>query len=115
MSSYVEAAPGQNEAVFQDQKGVECGQWEPIVNIMDPYVQELGRFAVMENNKNTMGHLKFICVIKGWTQVVAGKNYRLIIEACNGLGFPGTYEAIVYVKPWEKTWELIEFIPLLRN
>ncbi|XP_022975710.1 cysteine proteinase inhibitor 1-like [Cucurbita maxima] len=114
MSSYVEAAPGQNEALIQGSKNLEVGQWKPIEKIT-PYVEEIGRFAVMEHNQQSGEHLKFICVIRGWSQIVAGTNYRLIIEARNHVGLAWNYEAMVYDKPWEKTWKLIEFVPLLMN
>ncbi|XP_022936218.1 cysteine proteinase inhibitor 8-like [Cucurbita moschata] len=116
MSSHVEAAPGQNEAMFQDKKGIEVGQWKPIEDIKDPYVQEMGRFAVMEHDNMRIGeNLKFICVQSGEKQVVEGMNYRLLIKASNHLGISSLYMAIVYDKPWEKTWKLIEFVPLLMN
>ncbi|XP_038897049.1 cysteine proteinase inhibitor 5-like [Benincasa hispida] len=115
MSSYVEVAPGQNEALIQGPKDVELGRWEPIENIEDPYVQEMGRFSVMEHNKQTGANLKFIRVVNGEKQVVAGINYRLRIEARNEMNLVWTYEAMVNDRPWEKKWKLIYFVPLLKN
>ncbi|XP_022153704.1 cysteine proteinase inhibitor 1-like [Momordica charantia] len=117
MSSSVANAPRQNDALLQGPKDDNIvGGWTPIENVEEnSYVQEIGRFAVMEHNKQTGNHLKFLKVTKGWSQVVAGTNYRLILEAVNMAGMIWNYEAVVWDKPWEHSWTLISFIPLLKN
>lgn len=110
----MEAASVQNNALLQDSKNINaCGAWEPIKNIEDPYVQEIGRFAVMEHDNQTGEHIDFFHVVSGKTQVVAGINYGLEIKATrNGEKMFRFYEAVVWDKPWERTWTLISFKPL---
>ncbi|KAL2932294.1 Cysteine proteinase inhibitor 5 [Bienertia sinuspersici] len=88
------------------------GGYTPINNISDPHVIEVARFAVEEHNKQDDAHLlKFLRILKGWSQVVAGINYRLIIAAepinCNGKVYH--YEAIVYERPWQHFMNLTSF------
>lgn len=60
------------------------GGWNPIRNITDPKVVQIGKFAVDEHNKEAKIKLEFQTVIKGESQVVAGIKYRLIISAKDG-------------------------------
>ncbi|KAL0921703.1 hypothetical protein M5K25_008803 [Dendrobium thyrsiflorum] len=93
----------------------KLGGWKPIENLSDPYVQDIASFAVAENNKKENSALKLSRVVSGKTQVVAGVNYRLIIEASGVSGSGGgatarKYQATVLVKPWNKFRELISFL-----
>ncbi|XP_042515080.1 cysteine proteinase inhibitor B-like [Macadamia integrifolia] len=83
-------------------------------------VQDLGRFSVMEYNKNpshyrqgqgAQGPLEFKEVVKAQTQVVAGLKYYLTISVSQG-GVPKTYDAVVVVKPWvHQSKQLLTFTP----
>ncbi|XP_022936216.1 cysteine proteinase inhibitor 1-like [Cucurbita moschata] len=110
------AAASQNDGLIAKRENMICGGWSHIKDINDPKVQERGRFAVMEHNNQSGEHLIFSHVDDGWTQVVSGINYRLVIRATkegdNGIYF---YEAIVWDVPWEQSWTLISFKPLLKH
>ncbi|KAF9623976.1 hypothetical protein IFM89_007419 [Coptis chinensis] len=60
------------------------GGWTPIKDIKDPEVQDIGKFAVTEHNKEEKTELRFVQVVRGESQVVAGFNYRLILAAVDG-------------------------------
>ncbi|KAL5575893.1 hypothetical protein UlMin_017592 [Ulmus minor] len=77
-----------------------AGGWKPIENLKDPEVKEIADYAVAEYNKRAKLNLKLKSVVQGETQVVAGLNYRLVLEVQNGKK-PERYQAVV----WEKTWE----------
>ncbi|KAM7498924.1 hypothetical protein LguiA_023338 [Lonicera macranthoides] len=85
-----------------------AGGWQPIKDPKDPLVQEIGKFAVTEHNKEAKTNLIYESVIKGETQVVAGTNYRLIISATDGIT-SGRYQAVVWDKPWEHFRKLTSF------
>jgi hypothetical protein len=89
-------------------RGSLVGGWQPIKNVNDPHVKEIGAFAVTEYNKSSKAALKFVGVVKGETQVVAGTNYRLDVEAKDGAATKH-YEAIVWEKPWENFRNLTSF------
>lgn len=55
--------------------------------------------------------LEFVRVVKVKEQVVSGIIYYITIEAIDG-GEKKLYEAKVWVKPWMKFKELLEFTPL---
>ncbi|KAJ0775585.1 putative Cystatin domain-containing protein [Helianthus annuus] len=55
--------------------------------------------------------LEFGKVVNTKEQVVAGKMYYITLEATDG-GVKKTYEAKVWVKPWENFKELQEFKPV---
>ncbi|KAJ0609815.1 putative Cystatin domain-containing protein [Helianthus annuus] len=74
-------------------------------------IDELARFAVDEHNKKQNALLEFGKVVNTKEQVVAGKMYYITLEATDG-GVKKTYEAKVWVKPWENFKELQEFKPL---
>jgi hypothetical protein len=80
------------------------GGFSPILDINDPHVQELGGWAVSEHDKKANDGIKFNRVVSGDIQVVAGLNYRLIIDASNG-----KYEAMVWEKDWENFRQLTSF------
>ncbi|KAI3697675.1 hypothetical protein L6452_30771 [Arctium lappa] len=84
------------------------GGWAPIINVTDPVVVDIGKFAVDEHNKQHEETLKFAKVVSGESQVVAGWNYNLTITATNGSA-EDNYVAIVWDKPWEKFRQLLSF------
>ncbi|CAN4114648.1 unnamed protein product [Withania somnifera] len=93
---------------FSTALGGTVGGWTPIndVNALD--VVAIGQFAVNEHNKEAGTKLEFQNIVKGESQVVAGTNYRLVINAKDG-GHVGKYLAIVWDKPWEKSKKLTSF------
>ncbi|PIA38360.1 hypothetical protein AQUCO_02800208v1 [Aquilegia coerulea] len=84
------------------------GGYKPIFNITDPHIQDLGKFAVSEHNKQAKTSLKFVNVIKGQMQVVAGINYDLVIAARKG-DIRRNYLAVVYERPGGKNKTLTSF------
>ncbi|XP_012090836.2 cysteine proteinase inhibitor 5 [Jatropha curcas] len=103
------------------------GGWQPIKNLNDPHVVEIANYAVGEYNKRSTANLKLNYavgeynkrstanlklekVVKGETQVVAGTNYRLVLEV-NG-GASKDYEAVVWEKTWENFKNLTSFKPV---
>ncbi|RCV10494.1 hypothetical protein SETIT_2G116300v2 [Setaria italica] len=80
-------------------------------NINDPHVQELGGWAVSEHVKEANDGLKFNKVVSGDVQVVAGLNYRLIIDAFDSNGKDAKYEAVVWEKDWINFRKLLSFKP----
>ncbi|XP_030519270.2 cysteine proteinase inhibitor 1-like [Rhodamnia argentea] len=89
------------------------GEWNPIKDVRNPHVKEIGEFAVAEFNKDPRhgADLQFQSVIKGETQVVSGTNYRLILAARDPAGVKN-YEALVWEKPWEHFKQLKSFSPV---
>ncbi|MED6157105.1 hypothetical protein PIB30_020261 [Stylosanthes scabra] len=79
--------------------------WTPIKDLSDPHVEDIAQFAISAHNSRPFEPviiLKLQRIIKGETQVVAGTNYRLLLEACSLNGSPhptGIYEAIVLERP----------------
>ncbi|KAI7756891.1 hypothetical protein M8C21_030305 [Ambrosia artemisiifolia] len=89
-------------------EGTLAGGWKPIPNVTDATVVDIGKFAVDEHNKNDHANLKFVNVVKGESQVVAGMNYNLTVTAADG-GVEYSYVALVWDKPWEKFRQLVSF------
>ncbi|KAI6704142.1 hypothetical protein NL676_013278 [Syzygium grande] len=90
-------------------------EWNPIKDVHDPHVKEIGEFAVAEFNKDPQhgADLQFQDVIKGETQVVSGINYRLILAAKDSAGAAvKNYEALVWEKPWLHFKQLMSFNPV---
>ncbi|CAK9320234.1 unnamed protein product [Citrullus colocynthis] len=111
-------SPIQND-VLQGHNPKSC-DWEPIKNMNDPYVQEMGRFAVMEHAHKLCGvGLTFIRVVSGETMMVLeGKKYRLVVEVKEEIVVPcgpsssiKLYVAILLDKPCHKSWKLLSFKP----
>ncbi|KAL6652958.1 hypothetical protein ACP70R_011883 [Stipagrostis hirtigluma subsp. patula] len=87
-------------------------------------VQDLGRFAVEEHN-HRLGHggasdpvpllLTFTRVAAAQEQVVAGKAYYLKVmardRAARGVGGDRPFDAVVVVKAWLNSKELVSFTP----
>ncbi|XP_042475709.1 cysteine proteinase inhibitor 4-like [Macadamia integrifolia] len=86
-------------------------------------IQDLGRFSVEKYNKNQHhyqdggiaddGILDFKEVVKAQTQVVSGFKYYLTICASHD-GTLKTYDAIVVIKPWVRSKQLITFTPSIK-
>ncbi|XP_073296115.1 cysteine proteinase inhibitor 5-like [Primulina huaijiensis] len=85
--------------------------WNPISNLTDPKVVQIGKFAVKEHNKRVNALLSFVSIVKRETQIVNGMNYRLIISALDALtaNAESNYNVIVWGKPWKKKRRLISF------
>lgn len=77
-------------------------QWEPIpANELD--IQELGKFAVGEQNKTHCWDLTFKAVDEAWDLILAadyGHLYLLHLTVLDGNNLP-KYQAFVWVKPKE--------------
>ncbi|KAF8030295.1 hypothetical protein BT93_E2674 [Corymbia citriodora subsp. variegata] len=84
------------------------GGWHPIKNLSDPYVREIAEFAIKTRNDQAKTGLVLEKVAKGETQVVAGMNYRLVLEVKDGAD-PKSFEALVWDKPWEHSRRLSSF------
>lgn len=94
--------------------GAVLGGWTPITNLNDPYVREIAEFAVTEYSKiSNGGNLTLQRAIKGWTQVVDGTNYRLLLAAKIDLlpaaAPPAEFMAVVLDKPREHSRKLVSF------
>ncbi|PSS04667.1 Cysteine proteinase inhibitor 1 like [Actinidia chinensis var. chinensis] len=95
-------------AVVGGRKRVAAGGWRPIENLNSAEVQDVAQFAVSEHNKQANDELQYQSVVRGYTQVVAGTNYRLVIAAKDG-AVVGNYEAVVWDKPWMHFRNLTSF------
>lgn len=74
-------------------------------------IQDLGRFAVDEYNRQQNASISFSKVVKAQEQVVSGLLYYLRVETMDG-GETRLYAAKIWVKPWEKFRQLQEFKPV---
>ncbi|CAA6668191.1 unnamed protein product [Spirodela intermedia] len=80
-------------------------------------VQELGRYAVRERNRRAGGdELVFLCVVRAQSQVVSGFKYflRIATTASGGQAVrrrSRCFDAVVLVKPWLGSRELLHFLP----
>ncbi|KAK3034154.1 hypothetical protein RJ639_034650 [Escallonia herrerae] len=76
-------------------------------------IQELGRYSVKEYNRKRNGGygLKFAEVVEAEKQVVSGIKYYLKISAATPTGAPKIFEAVVVVKPWLHSKQLLHFSP----
>ncbi|XP_042479770.1 cysteine proteinase inhibitor 1-like [Macadamia integrifolia] len=84
------------------------GGWQPLEDVKDPHVQELGKFAVSEHNKEAKVDLQFGEVKKGEFEVVSGTLYRLLITATNH-GNASDYNVDVYEENRTKIKMLTSF------
>ncbi|KAF8698417.1 hypothetical protein HU200_035156 [Digitaria exilis] len=88
-----------------------AGGWSPIKDVSDPYIQELGAWAVSEYLRQ--GHvdgLRYGQVLSGEQQVVSGMNYKLVLDAMDTTATANKYRAFVFDQ-WTKTRELKSFEP----
>ncbi|GFZ01518.1 hypothetical protein Acr_15g0001270 [Actinidia rufa] len=78
-------------------------------------VQGLGKYSVEQYNrqkkKSNGGDLSFEAVLEAEKQVVSGIKYYLKISAATRDGVPKTFDAVVVVKPWAHSKELLNFNP----
>ncbi|MQM02141.1 hypothetical protein Taro_034904 [Colocasia esculenta] len=72
----------------------KVGAYETIKNVGDPYIVEVSRFAVAEHNRQAGEALVFVGVVSGDQQVVAGMNYKVVVEAEDAAGARKAYEAV---------------------
>ncbi|KAM3283477.1 hypothetical protein P3S67_027122 [Capsicum chacoense] len=93
---------------FSTALGGGVGGWTPINDLNALDVVAIGQFAVNEHNKEAGTKLEYQSIAKGESQVVAGTNYRLVINAKDG-NYVRKYLAIVWDKPWEKVKKLTSF------
>jgi hypothetical protein len=94
----------------KNQQDIIANRWEQIPNINAPDVQEIARWAVAEHAKQTNDRIQFKRVMSGMYQVVAGKNFQLVIDASNIDGKDRMYIAEVFDQPWSHTRKLNSFI-----
>nr|CAB3500386.1 unnamed protein product [Digitaria exilis] len=89
-----------------------AGGWSPIKDVSDPYIQELGAWAVSEYLKQGhVGGLQYGQVLSGEQQVVSGMNYKLVLDAMDTTATTANkYKAFVFDQ-WTKTRELKSFEP----
>ncbi|XP_022849348.1 cysteine proteinase inhibitor B-like [Olea europaea var. sylvestris] len=81
-------------------------------------VQDLGKYCVEQYNSkqkhsaNGRKLLTFSQVVEAEKQVVSGIKYYLKIStAVYGSGIPKNFDAVVVVKPWVNSKELLNFAP----
>ncbi|KAF9621433.1 hypothetical protein IFM89_021472 [Coptis chinensis] len=93
--------------------GRKVGGWKEIKHVKNnEEVQQLGKFSVEEYNrkKGSDGGVVFAEVIEAQKQVVSGIKYYLkIVVEENGLA--NSFDAVVVVKPWDRSKELVTFVP----
>ncbi|KAL6009522.1 hypothetical protein ACLOJK_022751 [Asimina triloba] len=78
-------------------------------------IQSLGRFSVEEYNKRHGRHLSFSRVFKAERQVVSGIKYFLKIATVASSKNGGEqFDAVVVVKPWIRSKQLLSFAPSKR-
>ncbi|KAG7012653.1 Cysteine proteinase inhibitor 8, partial [Cucurbita argyrosperma subsp. argyrosperma] len=96
-------------AIAQNENQV--GSWKPIADVDDPHIQEIGKFAVKENNLESKNNFVYKRVVSGESQVASGINYHLVIEVKDG-SLDAQYQAVVLEKKWEHSKQLVSFKPL---
>nr|XP_020151676.1 cysteine proteinase inhibitor 6-like [Aegilops tauschii subsp. strangulata] len=84
--------------------------WEPMKNINDKHIQELGHWAVLEFNKRVNCVLKFNKVVSGRQQLMSGMNYELIIDVTHFEGKDGKYKAELHEQVLTKKRQLLSFM-----
>ncbi|KAJ1296583.1 hypothetical protein BS78_01G312600 [Paspalum vaginatum] len=91
--------------------GPAPGAWRAIGDVSAPHIQELGGWAVAEHDRQAGDGLRFCEVTSGEEQVVAGMNYKLVLDATDADGMVAAYGALVYERPWTNTRQLVSFTP----
>ncbi|GER44893.1 Mo25 family protein [Striga asiatica] len=94
-------------------RGSLVGGWQQIKDLKDPEVVKMAKFAVEQHNKEASTNLSFVDVVNGYSQVVSGIKYRLVLSAVDGgagAGDPGNYTAVVWSKPWQNSAKLLSQI-----
>ncbi|XP_075507595.1 cysteine proteinase inhibitor B-like [Primulina tabacum] len=106
--------------------GEKVGGRREVKNVhSNKQIQDLGRFCVEQYNlkmlqKGINGSsgklLMFSEVVEAETQVVSGIKYYLKISAApHGGGVAREFEAVVLVKPWMRSKEVLTFDPSPRS
>ncbi|KAM7466328.1 hypothetical protein LguiB_013890 [Lonicera macranthoides] len=91
---------------YGSRKAVLKSEGHPIKDLNDPRVQEIGKFAVNEHNKEAKTNLVYKSVIKGEVFLdISGTYYRLTILATNN----DKYVADVIDRPLERLRKLVSF------
>ncbi|KAF3556981.1 hypothetical protein F2Q69_00011441 [Brassica cretica] len=87
-------------------------QWIPIKDVKDPYIIEIGEFAVSEYARLNKLQLKFVTVVSGDIQIASNlKYYKLIVTANDGGNSASkNYETVVW--KLKSISELMDFEPL---
>jgi hypothetical protein len=80
------------------------GGWNPIKDVSDPRIHELGGWAVSEHVKRDNYGVRFVKVVSGEEQVVSGMNYKLVIAATDAARKSATYGAAAVVRAGELIW-----------
>ncbi|CAL5061975.1 unnamed protein product [Urochloa decumbens] len=88
----------------------DLGEWHPI-DINDPDIQELGRWAVAEHVKQAKDGIKFNKLVNGKQQVSGVVSFDFIIDAWNSDGKDAKYEALLYLRDWRDKRTLLSFKP----
>lgn len=90
----------------------ESQGWNPLPDIDDPKVQQLGWWVVTEHDKKANDRIKFNRVVSG-EQVLdpqlVGIKYHLVIDASDASGHDRKYEAVVGDQVWDRRVILISF------
>lgn len=90
--------------------GAIPGGWSPIGDLQDPHILDVAEFAVAEHNMQARANLSLTKMVKGESQVVAGTNYRLLLQTEDSLGGGSAeYEAVVWEKPSGDFRQLLSF------
>ncbi|OEL22741.1 hypothetical protein BAE44_0016244 [Dichanthelium oligosanthes] len=84
------------------------GEWS-LININDPRMQELARWAVAEHVEEANDGIKFNRLASGKELVAGGLNFLLVIDAWNGDGKDANYEAMLYMLDWKEPRILLSF------
>ncbi|XBI95114.1 hypothetical protein VPH35_031643 [Triticum aestivum] len=84
--------------------------WEPIKNINDKHIQELGDWAVLEFSKRVNCLVKFNKVVSDRQQLMSDMNYELIIDVTHFEGKDGKYKAEVHEQELTKKRQLLSFM-----
>nr|XP_043611618.1 cysteine proteinase inhibitor 6-like [Erigeron canadensis] len=79
--------------------------WKPIPDVNNPFIIDVGKFAVEMHNQEEHISLKFEKVVKGEIQAVSGIKYNLTIKALDGR-VENKYVALVWDAPPMPNMEL---------
>ncbi|KAF8409681.1 hypothetical protein HHK36_005760 [Tetracentron sinense] len=92
---------------------ITAGDWNEIPDVLNnTHIQDLGMFVVLSYNNSTGSNLSFYAVFEAQAQIVAGLNFRLVLQALE-VDFPKMYKAYLWEKPWEGFKNLTSFEPVL--
>ncbi|CAM0901544.1 unnamed protein product [Alopecurus aequalis] len=110
---YAIATPVAGCGVSDGKKEWNTDGWEPIKDINDKHIQELGGWAVSEflrwmgDSRRCM--LKFNKVVSGKKNFASDLKYELVIDSPDNSGNHGKHTAQLYEEGLTKTPKLISF------